>query len=93
MAKDSVKRMKLIQLNLNKDGAYFMYQLEVTRGIRGNTKGKVDEVIIFGVPYDNLHRYCIEQHIFITNKAVYENDWDHPILWSKDGVNYDTQRI
>ena len=93
MVKDLVKRMKLKQLSLNKDGAYFIYQVEVTRGIRGKTKGKVNEVIIFGVPYADLHRYCIEQHIFITNKAVYENDWDHPILWSKDGVNYDTQRI
>lgn len=77
---------ELIQVTVQSNGVYFMYRLEnVTRGIRGKTKGKVDEVIICGVPMKNVEKYCETNHLIITNKAVYQYDFDNPILFKENG--------
>ena len=74
---------KLVQVTIQSNGVYFAYQLpEVKRGIRGKTKGKVDELLIVGVPLKKVQSYCEREHLVITNKAVYENnDMDCPILF------------
>ena len=65
----------LIQVSINPDGsAYFMYSVKVTRGIRGKTKGKVDEFLIHGIPASALQNFCVKNNLIITNKAVYEDD-------------------
>lgn len=63
---------ELKQISFTDGGAYFLYSLpNVTRGMHGKTKSKVDEVLILGVPYKYLQNYCVEKNIVITNKAVY----------------------
>ena len=81
----------LIQVSLNRHGAYFMYSVpQVKRGIRGKTKGKVDEVLVVGVPLKNVESYCEKANLIITNKAVYEGDLDNPILYlNEEGTAYE----
>lgn len=82
--------MKLVQVSINNHGAYFTYQLPVQRGIKGKTKSKVNEVLIIGVPTKNIERYCENNNLIITNKAVYINDLDSTPLLYRDGetMNY-----
>jgi len=62
---------RLVQVTVQSNGVYFAYQLpEVKRGIRGKTKGKVDELLIVGVPLKGVQSYCKREHLIITNKAV-----------------------
>lgn len=76
--------MKLIQVTIQKNGAYFMYQIEVQRGIKGKSKSKVKEVLIDGIPFNKLQEYCIKNKFVITNKAIYQNnDLDDPILFKE----------
>ena len=63
--------MELIQVSLNKSGAYFMESIVAARGMHGKTKGHVKEVLIIGVPNSQLQSYCERNDICITNKAVY----------------------
>ena len=44
--------LKLHSINRNENGDYYIIFLvpDVTRGIRGKTKGKADELLIVGVP-------------------------------------------
>lgn len=80
---------ELIQVNLTPFGAYFLYKIKVTRGIRGKTKGKVDEIIVVGINKDKLQKYCVDNEIIITNKAVYlNNDMSKPYLEHLGGGNY-----
>ena len=81
---------KLIQINIDDKKAYFIYSLEVQRGIRGKTKGRVGEVLIFGCNIKHLQDYCVKHNLVITNKAVYNSyDMDNPILVRKgEGLNY-----
>ena len=84
------KNKDLIQVSINynkkkkKLFGYFMYQIIVTRGLRGKNKGKVPEVLIMGIPNSALENYCGANNLIITNKAVYEGDLDHPILWKEE---------
>ena len=81
---------KLIQINISENHAYFIYSLEVQRGIRGKTKGRVGEVLIFGCNTKHLQDWCVEHNLVITNKAVYSSDdLNHPILVREgEGLNY-----
>ena len=90
MEQEKCTNQDLIQLSFNSKGsAYFIYQIKVTRGIRGNTKGKVNEVLIVGIPKSAIEKYCIKNNLFITNKAVYEGDWNTPLLFlNEDGTCY-----
>lgn len=54
---------------------------KVSRGMHGKSKGHVDEVLIVGVPNSKLQKWCIDNQIYITNKAVYNADTDEPILF------------
>ena len=48
--------------------AYFIYILpKVKRGIRGKTKGHVDETIIVGVPKGKVVKYCLDEGIELEN--------------------------
>ena len=75
--------MKLIQVSIIKQGVYFMYQLPVQRGIKGKSKSKVNEVLVVGIPMNKVQDYCLKENIIITNKAVYINDLDNPILFKE----------
>ena len=67
--------MRLVQISLNEKGsAYFIYSLPVKRGIRGKTKGKVNEVIIVGVPKKQIGSYCYKHNLVISSIYVYENN-------------------
>lgn len=68
-----------------------MYKVpQVKRGIRGKTKGKVDEVLIVGIPLKKVEEYCENSNLIITNKAVYEGDLDNPILYlNEEGTAYE----
>lgn len=84
--------MKLIQVNLTPFGAYFLYKINVTRGIRGKSKGKVDEIIVVGIHKNKMQQYCIDHNLIITNKAVYmNNDMSKPILFADGKGNYVSQ--
>lgn len=51
--------MDIKWISKNDDGNYYIgYQVEVSRGIRGKTKGKVDEVIIVGLHKSKLKSFC-----------------------------------
>lgn len=64
--------IELKQISFTNGGAYFLYLLpNVTRGMHGKNKSKVNEILIVGVPYKDLQNYCIKDNIVITNKAVY----------------------
>ena len=78
----------LIQVNIKDFGAYFIYKVPVQRGIKGKTKSKVDEILSVGVPSKGLQAYCINHGLIITNKAVYYNDLDNPILYADGKGNY-----
>lgn len=76
--------MKLVQVALQSNGVYFMYKLPVKRGIRGKTKGKVDELFIVGIPLKKVQNYCLQKKLVISDRAVYENnDMNSPILFRK----------
>ena len=81
---------KLIQVSIQFNGAYFTYQLDVPRGIKGKTKAKVKEVLIHGVPTKRVQQYCLDNKLVITDRAVYENnDMDCPILFRQgDTLTY-----
>ena len=77
--------MHIIQISLNRSGAYIMHLVpKVTRGMHGKTKGHVDEILVVGVPNSKLQKWCIDNHIYITNIAVYNADTDEPILFRKE---------
>ena len=78
----------LVQVSIHDFGAYFVYKVPVQRGIKGKSKSKVDEVISVGVPSKRLQAWCINQGLIITNKAVYYNDLDNPILYADGKGNY-----
>lgn len=77
---------KLIQVSfLPKGSAYFMYKIpKVTRGIRGKSKGKVDELLIVGVPFSQMEQFCEKNEFIITDRAVYQYNMRNPILFRKD---------
>lgn len=77
-------KSELIQVSIQPNGVYFIEKIRVLRGIRGKTRGKVDEVIITGIPSRKVQQYCLNQKLTITNKAVYQYDLDNPILIRKD---------
>ena len=81
---------KLIQVSIDDVCTYFIYSLEVQRGIRGKTKGRVGEVLIVGCNTKQLQKWCEVHNLVITNKAVYNSyDMDNPILVRKgEGLNY-----
>ena len=73
---------QLVQISVNNSGAYIMYKVPVSRGIRGKTRGKVDELLIVGVPIknDRFHQWCIRNNIYITNKGVYDSRTEEKLL-------------
>ena len=77
-------KSELIQVSIQPNGVYFIEKIRVLRGIRGKTRGKVDEVIITGIPLRKVQQYCLNQKLIITSKAVYRYDLDNPILFRKD---------
>ena len=83
--------MNLVQFSFNEYGAYFIEQVEVQRGIKGKTRSKVNELLIVGVPAPRLHQWCIDNHIYITNKAVYNADTDEPLLF-REGNSFTYKR-
>lgn len=80
----------LIQVDLIDIGAYFIYRINnVQRGIKGKSRGQVDEIIAVGVPRHKLQKYCVDNEIIITNQAVYlNNDMSKPYLVHIGGGNY-----
>lgn len=73
---------ELVQVSIQSNGVYFAYRLpDVKRGIKGKTRAQVDELLIVGVPTKGVQDYCLREHLIITNKAVYQNDLDNPILF------------
>ena len=68
MQQKGKEKMKLVDVSLQEFGAYFIYELEVQRGIRGKTKGKVNELLIVGIPKQKLHQYCLDKGIWIANE-------------------------
>lgn len=75
---------KLVQVTIQSNGVYFAYQLpKVKRGIRGKSKGKVDELLIVGVPIKKVESYCEREGLIITDKRVYVGNLDNPILSRK----------
>ena len=84
-SKHLIKNSDLVQVSINGGGSiYFLYAIKVQRGIRGKTKGKADELLIMGIPKSAIERYCRKNNLVITNKAVYEGDFDHPLLFRDD---------
>lgn len=80
---------ELIQVSIQKEGVYFIYKLsEVKRGIRGKTKGKVDEVIIVGIPLNDVNDYCKKEELIITSERVCFKNLDQTILTRKEGMLY-----
>lgn len=63
------QQMRLKEIVLRPDGsAYFIYILpKVKRGIRGKSRGHVDETIIVGVPRGKVLKYCLDEGIEIEN--------------------------
>ena len=58
------KKGNLVDVTINKDGNfYFIYSVEVQRGIRGKSKGKVNELLIVGVNKKNVESYCKNEGI------------------------------
>lgn len=56
--------MKVQWISANENGDFYVgYKVKVTRGIRGKTKGNVDEVLIVGVPKAKFNNFCIKEGI------------------------------
>ena len=65
------KGNNLVDVTMNKNGDfYFIYSVEVQRGIKGKDKGKVKELLIVGVPKKNIEKYCVEEGISIRIKSM-----------------------
>lgn len=80
---------KLIQVSLGESGGTFIYCVKVQRGIKGKARSKADEVLIVMIPNKKMNSYCVSEHIFITDKAVYSETFDSPILFRDgDSSNY-----
>ena len=61
--------MKIQWISANENGDFYVgYKVNVTRGIRGKTKGKVDEVLIVGVPKAKFNDFCIKEGIVVSVK-------------------------
>ena len=71
--------LKLVQVSINANCAYIIERVTVSRGIRGKSKGKVDELLITGINIKHLHNYCVKHGIYITDKYVRDADTDEPI--------------
>jgi hypothetical protein len=78
----------LVQVSIRNFGAYFIYNIPVQRGIKGKTKSKVDEILAVGIPFKEIQSYCINNGLIITNKAIYYNNLDNPILYADEKGNY-----
>ena len=51
-------------ISFNEHGAYFIYRVpSVKRGIRGKSRGHVDEVMIVGIPKNKVAEYIIKNNI------------------------------
>lgn len=84
-------KQQMIQISVNPTGAYITYKVPVTRGIRGKTRGRVDELLIVGIPLknDRFQQWCIRNNIYITNKAVYDARTEEKLLIREgDSLNY-----
>lgn len=56
--------MNIKWISKNNNGDYYIgYTVSVTRGIRGKTKGKVDELLIIGLPKAELEGFCNKHNI------------------------------
>ena len=64
----------LEEVTENKDGNfYFIYRLpKVKRGMHGKTKGKVDELLIVGVPRNKFDSYCEKEGIQLRLENLHE---------------------
>ena len=62
--------MELIKICPNEHGCYFLYKIQVQRGIKGKTKSKVDELLIVGVPKRALSAYCKKIGVVIIDEKT-----------------------
>lgn len=59
----------LEEVNPTEHGVYCIFRVpSVKRGIRGKTRGKVDEVLIVGVPHDKANQFLKKYGIRIERK-------------------------
>ena len=59
-----MSNMDIKWISKNDNGDYYVgYTVSVTRGIRGKTKGKVDEVLIIGIPRKEMESFCKKHNI------------------------------
>ena len=84
--KETENNEELVQFSFNKSGGYFVYRLLVQRGIKGKTKSKVNELLIVGIPFKQMEKYCEEHEYIITSKALYQYDMKNKLL-TRTGVN------
>lgn len=55
--------MELVFIQKTNGGYYFGYKTKVQRGIKGKTKSKVDELLIYGMPTDKAIKYMKKEKI------------------------------
>ena len=82
--------MRIVQIALCDFGAYITHLVpKVSRGMHGKSKGHVDELLIVGVPNSKLEKWCNDNKIYITNRAVYNAETNEKILYRKgDTLTY-----
>ena len=79
-----MSELKLVQISVDGSHTYIIHKVPVSRGIRGKSKGKVDELLIIGINTKYLHRFCCKNGIYITNKYVRDAETDE-ILLEREG--------
>ena len=66
------KTMKIKWISKNDNGDFYVgYTVSVQRGIRGKTKGKVDELLIIGIPKNQFKEFC-NKHALNYNEIIKE---------------------
>lgn len=83
------KDMELIGVNIHKFGVYFVYRILVKRGIKGKSRARVYEILSCGVPKRFVEKYCEDNGLIITDRAVYKDNLKNPILFREGtSLNY-----
>ena len=59
-----MNNMNIKWISKNNNGDFYVgYTVKVSRGIRGKTKSKVDEVLIIGIPKSEMESFCNKHNI------------------------------
>ena len=67
--------MKIEFISRNRDGNYYIgFKVPVKRGIRGKTRGKVDELIIVGINQKQFPQWCKEHNIIVTEVELHDSN-------------------